>query len=548
MGVISVDLGSNPLSFHAAWSGFWKKSLKERQAQLAKLLEGLWGPSEVKDAPKPTSAPSAHGARSESRRPKVGTDHKEADRQRILAEKGGKKLPCERHLQDSAKSTAGSAYVECDGSHLTLPKLEDQFADMMIENCIGTISLPVGLGLNLTINGRPVVVPMCVEESSVVAAASSAAKTISLSGGFSCSSSERNIIATQVQLCLSSASDVDRVIEILENNRVQIMKKGNEFCPNMVKRGGGVVGVEFYKVVPPESYALECYPHTPDTADLPCWVLANIKTDVCEAMGANCANTIAEGISSYLSEITGVPCGMRIVSNFLSDKLSTASFCIDVNSLSYKNTSGIELAKKIVESNIWAACDINRATTHNKGIMNGVDAVALATGQDWRAVEAAAHAYAAVKDPRTRYAPLTDYWIDTDNTNCSHGERSLQKSKGGKLHLHGSLSLPVPSGVKGGALSMNSAYTSCLRILGPDTTSRRLSEIIVSVGLAQNFAALRALCTVGIQSGHMSLHAQNIAVQAGVPRHLVGECAEYMKKTGKISSLAAGEFLASSMP
>ncbi|KAJ3329274.1 hypothetical protein HDU91_003901, partial [Kappamyces sp. JEL0680] len=219
--------------------------------------------------------------------------------------------------------------------------------------------------------------------------------------------------------------------------------------------------------------------------------------------------------------------GLRIVSNLASERLTKASFRLPVAALGYKGFTGQQVADRIVEATEWAHDDPFRAVTHNKGIMNGIDAVAIATGQDWRALEAASHAWASLKPGTQSYTPLTSYRTEQID---------------GTLTLIGELELPLSVGTKGGVLKTNPIYQVALGLLG-NPSSTELAQILASVGLAQNFAALRALCTEGIQKGHMSLHAQNIAIAAGAPRHTIAECVQYMIETGKIHQNGAKEYL-----
>jgi len=262
-------------------------------------------------------------------------------------------------------------------------------------------------------------------------------------------------------------------------------------------------------------------------------------------MGANCASTVAEGVAPFLSELTGGRIGLRIVSNLNVERISKASFRIPVHMLAYKSLSGKEVAARIIEAYEWAEVDPYRATTHNKGIMNGIDAVALATGQDWRAIEAAAHAWACdgvrtVNDnfqSNNSYRPLSTYWIEKDEQLAA-----TVKSDDECLMFCGELELPITVGTAGGVLKTNQVYTYNLGMMG-NPNAKELSMSMVCIGLAQNFAALRALTTEGIQRGHMSLHAKNVAIAAGCPTNAVTCVAQKMIEKGKITLSSAKDFI-----
>ncbi|KAF9976535.1 hypothetical protein BGZ73_008371 [Actinomortierella ambigua] len=479
------------------------------------------------------------------------------------------------------------------GAPFPIQGLDEQIADNMIENCIGTLGLPMGLAFNFTINNTPLVIPMAIEEPSVVAAVSSAAKTISTYKGFQATAPVRNMIVAQVQLLDILDDQMDHVVATLEQHRDEIRDEANEYCPNMVLRGAGVQHVTFHRirrrrraggagairgydllvkhgVISEERTAATAastegtHPsHVPLSRPKRCseWLVVHLHIDVGDAMGANCANTVAEGIAPFLAKLSGARIGVRILSNLNVDRMAKSTFRLPLSYLAYKGIPGSEVATRILEAYEWAELDPYRATTHNKGVMNGVDAVALATGQDWRAVESGAHAWAGgagVDDIRhdhrqehhhhkrkrqdldddqqmifrthasTFYRSLTRYWIEED-------EERLQQGFQGKdaLVFCGELEMPLMVGTKGGVLSTNPVHAFTLGVMGyPD--SKQLAMAMVSVGLAQNFAALRALVTEGIQRGHMALHARNIAISAGTPPASVEEVAAYMIDTGKI--------------
>ncbi|KAI9014630.1 hydroxymethylglutaryl-CoA reductase [Gaertneriomyces semiglobifer] len=466
--------------FHSIWSGFYKKALRERQNQLRLVYTHLF-PST------PTALALSHTSSSSS-----------------------KNLP---------------STPEPINDTFPLNGLDEHIADNMVENCVGTLGLPVGIGLNFTINGVPTVVPMCIEEPSVIAAASGAAKTISTyGGGFTATTTDRNVTYAQIQLFNIDDDRLPSAIEQINARKADIIDLGNQFCQNMYTRGGGVVDVSVRSVE--RRTAPKRAREVRQEKSYNSWLVVHLHVDVCDAMGANCASSVAEGVAPFLCSLTGGTVGLRIVSNLNVERMAKASFCVPVEKLGYKGVPGEQVAFRVVEANDWARSDPYRATTHNKGIMNGIDAVALATGQDWRAVAAAGHAWNAVRSDS--YRPFTDYWVQEDDN--------------GKRYLCGELELPMPVATKGGVLRTNPVYSYTLGLLNkPD--SKGLAKVMVAVGLAQNFAALRALSTEGIQRGHMSLHARNIAIAAGAPPHAIAECCTFMVETGRFTRNAVKEYL-----
>ncbi|TPX31739.1 hydroxymethylglutaryl-CoA reductase (NADPH) [Synchytrium microbalum] len=490
---------------HSIWSGFYKKAIKERQAQLKLVFPDLFTPALANNGVPLSQSPSHNGSTvfQHDQQPQTDANGSGVAMNRSLGSQG---------LSDGAAEEA-----------FPIRGLDEQIADNMIENCVGTLGLPVGLALNFTINSNPIIIPMCMEEPSVVAAASGAAKTVSCFGGFTAVTTERNIIIAQVQLL--DVKNVAQAAEILRSKRESILEVANQFCESMAKRGGGVKDVTV-RMVPR-------FGQDSSTAMASrYWLVVHLHIDVCDAMGANCASTVAEGTAPFLVGLTGGRVGLRIVSNLCVERLAKASFKIPVSGMAYKALTGSDVCTRIIDAYQWALDDPFRATTHNKGIMNGIDAVALATGQDWRAIEAAAHAWAAgaadealLKDMSVpnHYKPLTKYWVDAD-------------------FFYGELELPVSVGIRGGVLKTNPVYTYTLGMMG-NPSAKELAMCMVSVGLAQNLAALRALSTEGIQRGHMSLHAKNIAVASGAPPHAISECVEYMIESNRISLAAAREYL-----
>jgi degradative hydroxymethylglutaryl-CoA reductase len=382
-------------------------------------------------------------------------------------------------------------------------------ADSMIENCIGIISIPVGLGLNFLINCKKYIIPMAVEEPSVIAAVSSAAKLISENSGFTAFSDAPLMIA-QIHII---DTDTEQTMRRLLDKKKSIILNANSHCQSMVQRGGGVQDM-YIREIGSRKVTLE------------------LIVNVCESMGANLLNTLAEKTADYIESFIDGRVILKILSNLSVFRKATAEFKINVKNLSYKGIQGEDIAKRICEAYDIAILDPFRTATHNKGIMNGVDAVAVALGQDWRALEAAAHTYAAINHSTytpEKIKPLTHYQIINIK---------------GEYYLYGRLHMPIAVGVVGGAVQSNDNYTNLLKLLG-NPSAEVLSQIMVSVGLAQNLAALRALVSEGIQKGHMSLHAKNIAHAAGVPDYLIPDVVEFMKKNNSISDKTAKQYLES---
>jgi hydroxymethylglutaryl-CoA reductase len=358
--------------------------------------------------------------------------------------------------------------------------LDADTADKFVENVLGTYALPYGVTLNVRVNGHDHVVPMVIEEPSVVAAASNAAKMVRAGSGFIAETDPPLMIA-QVQL--RDVRDPDEAIRRILQHRDEILELANRALTGLVVRGGGARGVEARKLAD----------------DM---VVAHVLIDCQDAMGANLVNGAAEAVADRVAEIARGRVGLRILSN-LCDKRCVRIFClVPGEALATDEMSGSEVIDGIVNASRFAELDPYRAATHNKGIMNGVDAVVIATGNDWRAVEAGAHAYAT----RTgRYQPLATWRREGDQ-------------------LRGRLEMPLALGTVGGTLRVHPAARLSLRMLGV-TDAQQLAAIAASVGLASNLAAVRALATDGIQRGHMGLHARTVAVAAGAAGHLVEKVA-----------------------
>ena len=375
-------------------------------------------------------------------------------------------------------------------------------ADKMIENVVGIMGLPLGVGLNFLINGKDYVVPLCVEEPSIVAGLSGAARIARLGGGYTATTTEPILIG-QVQAV--NIDDPDAAIAALLAAEDEIVNLANSLHPKMIARGGGARSVEAFHHVAPE-----------DGRDM---VVLHLMVDTRDAMGANLVNSMCEGIASMVESITGGKVFLRILSNLTDRALVNASVSIPVQNLAGKGYTGEQVRDGIILANDLALVDPYRAATHNKGIMNGVDAVALATGNDWRALESAAHAYAAREG---RYKGLTR-WYRGDNGD-----------------LVGEIKMPMKVGTVGGSLETNPTVRINHRLLGsPNATE--LAAVMGTVGLAQNFAALRSLSTDGIQQNHMTLHARSVVSSAGVPDDLFEAVVEALIETGDIKVWKARE-------
>jgi len=362
--------------------------------------------------------------------------------------------------------------------------LSTEAADHMIENVIGTFGLPLGIATNFLVNGRDVLVPMVIEEPSVVAGASYAARLAREGGGFTCSSSEPLMIS-QIQI-LDLADPESARLDVLAH-KAQLLELANQVDPILVQAGGGPKDIEGRVI----------------QTELGPMLIVHVIVDCRDAMGANAVNTIAERLRPALEDITGGRVALRILSNLADRRVARAKAVFPCSALTFESDGqryeGEMVRDRIVEAWVFAAADPYRAATHNKGIMNGVDAVVIATGNDWRAIEAGAHAYAA----RTgHYTSLSHWGVDRDG------------------NLVGSLEMPMAVGIVGGATKVHPAARVALKLMGV-TTARELGEIIVAVGLAQNLAAVRALATEGIQRGHMALHARQVAIAAGATGDLI---------------------------
>ncbi|HGC9165998.1 TPA: hydroxymethylglutaryl-CoA reductase, degradative [Streptococcus agalactiae] len=352
-------------------------------------------------------------------------------------------------------------------------------ANQMAENVIGRIALPFSLVPDVLVNGKVYQVPYVTEEPSVVAAASFAAKIIKRSGGFLTTVHNRKMIG---QVAIYDVQDSQHTKESILNQKQQLLEIANVAHPSIVKRGGGACDLT---IEIKEDF-----------------LIVYLMVDTKEAMGANMVNTMMEALSSPLEDISKGKSLMSILSNYATESLVTATCRVDLRFLSRQKEEAIKLAQKMTMASQLAQVDPYRASTHNKGIFNGIDAIVLATGNDWRAIEAGAHTY-AVKDGQYRGLSRWSYKVDD---NC----------------LEGTLTLPMPVATKGGSIGINPSVHLAHDLLGRPN-AKELASIILSIGLAQNFAALKALVSTGIQAGHMKLQAKSLALLAGAKEEQISE-------------------------
>ena len=358
-------------------------------------------------------------------------------------------------------------------------------ADQLSENVVGTFSLPYSLVPEVLVNGQEYTVPYVTEEPSVVAAASYASKIIKRAGGFTAQVHERQMIG---QVALYQVADPEQAQEKIASKKAELLELANQAYPSIVKRGGGARDLHVEQIKG-ETDFLVVYLHV----------------DTQEAMGANMLNTMLEALKPVLEELSQGQSLMGILSNYATDSLVTASCRIAFRYLSRQKDHGREIAEKIALASQFAQSDPYRAATHNKGIFNGIDAILIATGNDWRAIEAGAHAFAS-RDGR--YQGLSSWRLDLETE-----------------ELVGKMTLPMPVATKGGSIGLNPRVALSHELLG-NPSAKELAQIIVSIGLAQNFAALKALVSTGIQQGHMKLQAKSLALLAGASESEVAPLVE----------------------
>jgi hydroxymethylglutaryl-CoA reductase len=426
-------------------------------------------------------------------------------------------LPLDKRLDELAKAAGltPADLLALNGRY----GLSDEQADHMVENAVGTFNLPLGIGLNFIVNGREVLVPMVIEEPSVVAGASFMAKLARAGGGFKASSSAPEMIG---QMQVLDVKDLMTASLKLYEHKAELLAEADAVDPLLMKFGGGARELEVRII---------------EDSPIGAFLVVHLIYDVRDAMGANAVNTACEKLAPRLEEITGGRVHLKILSNLADRRLTRATCTIPIKELVFSSGGnppvqmvragggekggekvraygGEEVRDGIIAAWAFAAADPYRAATHNKGIMNGVDAVVIASGNDWRAIEAGAHAYAA-RDGR--YTSLSKWGQDADG------------------NLTGELEMPMAVGTVGGATRVHPTAKAALKLMGVQSAAD-LAGVIVSVGLAQNLAALRALATEGIQRGHMSLHARQVAIAAGAVGEQIEKVATQMvaEKTVRI--------------
>ena len=366
-------------------------------------------------------------------------------------------------------------------------------SNQMAENGIGTFALPFSIAPNFIVDGKDYAVPIVTEEPSVVAGCSYAAKIIGKSGGFTTEILNRKMIG---QVALYEILDFDNAISMVLENKNKLLKIANDAYPSIVARGGGAIDIEVRNIDE--------------------FLVVYLFADVKEAMGANILNTMLEAIKTPLENITNGKSLMAILSNYATESLVKAKCEVNIKLLNSSMEKSIETAKKIELASKCAKLDVYRATTHNKGIFNGIDAVVIATGNDWRAIEAGGNAFAAKNG---KYEGLTTWTFDESENK-----------------LKGELTLPMPIASVGGSIGLNPSVKAAFNILG-NPNAKTLASIITSVGLAQNFAAIKALVTTGIQHGHMKLQARSLALLAGAKGKEIDIAVERLLESGKSINL-----------
>lgn len=377
-----------------------------------------------------------------------------------------------------------------------LQKQSSRFGNELVENYVTDYRLPMGVVTGLMVNNKTYTVPMVTEEPSVIAAANNGAKRVRLSGGFHAEKQEHQVIG---QVIISPVKDSAKCIRWLAQHTAEMIKVANAVRPSLVKRGGGARKIE--------------------VRPLPDYLSVDIYIDVQEAMGANSVNTMAEAVGQYLIN-EGFPVLTAILSNLYLGSLQKISCLVQTDYLKTAAMSGLQVAKRIASLSKLAQVDVLRAATHNKGIMNGIDAAVIASGNDWRSVDASAHAYAAYGHPY-------------------HGLATWQLTKQG---LRGELTLPVSLGVVGGSIKLSQQSKINYQISGI-RTSAELAAVVLSIGLAQNLAALRALATTGIQAGHMQLQYRSLAVSVGANADEVDKVVDALKPMDQVDQAAAKKVL-----
>ena len=375
-------------------------------------------------------------------------------------------------------------------------------ADQLSENVVGTFSLPYSIIPELLVNGQDYTVPYVTEEPSVVAAASYASKIIKRAGGFTAQVHQRQMIG---QVALYQVADPEQAQAKIASKKAELLELANQAYPSIVKRGGGARDLRVEQIKGETDF-----------------LVVYLYIDTQEAMGANMLNTMLESLKPVLEELSQGQSLMGILSNYATDSLVTASCRIAFRYLSSQKDQGREIAEKITLASQFAQADPYRAATHNKGIFNGIDAILIATGNDWRAIEAGAHAFAS-RDGR--YQGLSQWTLDME-----------------REELVGEMTLPMPVATKGGSIGLNPRVALSHELLG-NPSAKELAQIIVSIGLAQNFAALKALVSTGIQQGHMKLQAKSLALLAGASETEVAPLVERLIADKTFNLERAQQFL-----
>ena len=416
-----------------------------------------------------------------------------SDKDKTSQVSGFYKLP----IKDRMELVKNFANLSDEEAKLFSSCLEMEIADRMIENVLGTFELPLGIAVNFLINDKDYLIPMAIEEPSVIAAASNAAKIARIKGGFKTEYSEPLMIG---QIQIMQLEDVAGAAQNIMKHKKEILRLANAQDKVLTDLGGGAQDLEVRILDSP----------------LGKMIVVHLIVNVLDAMGANAVNTMCEALAPVLEDFSGGKVRLRILSNLADKRIVKAKATFDKEKM-----GGEQVVDAFLESYALATIDPYRAATHNKGIMNGIDALIIATGNDFRAIEAGAHAYAARNG---LYTSLTRYYKDKNG------------------NLVGEIEMPMAVGIIGGAGNMHPKAKLCKKILGIKS-AKELAEIAASLGLAQNFAAVFALSTVGIQKGHMSLHAKNIAVMAGAQGEEIDKVADKMVKEGKIKFDRAKEIL-----
>lgn len=401
-----------------------------------------------------------------------------------------------------AKVAAETGISADDVKKIAEPSLQVDLADKMVENVIGTFTLPMGVALNFVINGKDVIIPMVTEEPSVIAAASNSAKMARMAGGFTTSFTGPIMIA-QVQIVDLASPQYAKSL-ILEHKE-EIKKICNDKDPVLVKFGGGFHDIDV-RILETKAGTM---------------VVLHLLINVGDAMGANAVNSMAEAVAPYIEELTGGRVYLRILSNLATYRLARARAVYKKEALSKTGDAedGAQVVDKIIEAYAFAEADPYRAATHNKGIMNGISAAVLATGNDTRAIESGAHSYAASKG---RYTSLTTWEKDANGD------------------LVGTIELPMAVGLVGGATKTHPGAQAAVKILGVKTAAE-LAQIYAALGLAQNLAAIKALATEGIQRGHMKLHARTVAASVGAQGEVLEQIVAQMIKDKNVNAVYAKE-------